>query len=112
MLIQAVARAWSLSDEELAKLLAYGRASTIRDVLNGTRTFLGTEDQFDRARQIFKIHSLLAELFVDPSQEEVWIRRPFSAFSGVSPLNHMLNNRIPGMVQVLHYLETYVANPR
>lgn len=111
-LIAAVARSWLLSDAELAELLAYRRPVDIRDVLEGRRTFVGMDDQLDRARLIYKIHSLLARLFVEPSQETEWIRASNSGLGDVSPLNCMINQRIPGMVEVLRYVEINVSTPR
>ena len=108
-LIQSVARAWDIDDSELARLLGYQNPAHVRDVLKGRRTFTGTEDRFDRARIMYKIHSTLARLFVDTAQEATWIRSPNSGLQNISPLNYMLNRRIPGMVAVLQYVELDVA---
>jgi hypothetical protein len=108
-LIQSVARAWDTNDDELARLLGYQSPAYIRDILEGKRTFAGNEDRFDRARIMYKIHSTLARLFVDATQEAKWIRVPNIGLQNISPLDCMLSRRIPGMVAVLQYVELDVA---
>jgi Protein of unknown function (DUF2384) len=111
-LIQVVAGAWAMTNDELASLLAYPSPRLAGDLVAGRLTFGGNEDRQDRARLIYLIHSTLSDLFINPDQERRWIRAPHSLLNGETPLNVMLARRIPGMLTVREIVERHLANRR
>ena len=111
-LIQVVAGAWAMTNDELASLLAYPSPQLAGDLVAGRLTFGGNEDRQDRARLIYLIHSTLSDLFLDPDQERRWVRAPHWLLNGETPLNVMLAQRIPGMLTVREIVERHLANRR
>lgn len=109
-LIQRVATAWSLNNQELANLLAYPASRFAGEVLAGRLMFSDNEDRADRARLLYLIHDTLSDLFVDPQDEKWWIRSPLLELGNVAPLNYMLAHRIPGMTTVREFVEQRLAN--
>jgi hypothetical protein len=109
-LIQQVARAWSLTNSELANLLAYPSETLIPALLEGRITFVAETDQGDRVRIMYAIHSTLADLFVNASDEARWLRDKLSILENLSPLAYMLQKRIPGMIAVRDLVEHRMAN--
>jgi hypothetical protein len=109
-LIQQIARAWSLRNSELANLLAYPSETSVRELLEGRRTFATETDQGDRVRIMYAIHSTLADLFVEASHEGRWLRDRLAILEDMSPLEYMLRKRIPGMLAVRDLVERRMAN--
>ena len=108
-LIQHVAQVWSLRNDELAALLAYGDPSFAAHLLRGVLP-LRDADRQDRARLMYLIHETLADLFVDPADEGRWMRAPLPLLDGLAPLDYMIAHRIPGMVSVQELVEQRLAN--
>lgn len=109
-LIQQIARAWSLTNSELATLLAYPGETLVQALLEGTMTFATETDRGDRVRIMYAIHSTLADLFVDASDEGRWLRDRLAILENMSPLAYMLQKRIPGMLAVQDLVERRMAN--
>jgi hypothetical protein len=109
-LIQVVARAWALSNTELAALLAYPTETLIPGLLEGRMTFAPDSDRTDRVRIMYSIHATLADLFVDGEHEARWLRDRLPILDNLSPLECMLQRRIPGMVLVQDLVERRMAN--
>jgi len=109
-LIQQIARAWSLTNSELANLLAYSSETLVPVLLEGRMTFATETDQDDRVRIMYTIHSTLADLFVDASDEGRWLRDRLAILENMSPLAYMLQKRIPGMLAVRDLVERRMAN--
>lgn len=109
-LIQQIARAWSLTNSELANLLAYPSETLIPALLEGRITFATETDRGDRVRIIYAIHSTLADLFVDASDEARWLRDKLAILENMSPMGYMLQKRIPGMLAVRDLVERRMAN--
>jgi len=109
-LIQQIARAWSLTNSELANLLAYPSETLVPALLEGNITFATETDQGDRVRIMYAIHGTLADLFVDASQEGRWLRDRLAILEDMSPLAYMLRKRIPGMLAVRDLVERRMAN--
>ena len=109
-LIQQIARAWSLTNSELANLLAYPSETLVPAVLEGRMTFATETDRGDRVRIMYAIHSTLADLFVDASDEGRWLRDRLAILENMSPLALMLQKRIPGMLAVQDLVERRMAN--
>ena len=109
-LIQSLARAWSLSNDELASLLAYPSRLFVEELLGGRLAFGDNEDRADRARLMYLIHDTLSDLFVDPQDEQRWMRSPLRALGDAAPLDYMREKRIPGMVAVRQFVEQRLAN--
>ena len=109
-LIQQVAKAWSLSQQELAILLAYSTSRAVDDLLAGRLMFDDHDDRADRARLLYLIHDTLSDLFIEPRDEETWIRSPLQQMGNIAPLRYMLTRRIPGMVTVRDFDEQRLAN--
>jgi hypothetical protein len=108
-LILHVARAWALTNSELAALLAYQDPNLVPDLLHGIRPLRGP-DREDRARLIYLIHETLSDLFVNPDDEGRWIRAPLAMLDGSSPLSYMIAHRIPGIVALRELVEQRLAN--
>jgi Antitoxin Xre/MbcA/ParS C-terminal toxin-binding domain len=109
-LIQSLARAWSLNKDELGSLLGYPSPLFVEELLGGRLTFGDNEDRADRARLMYLIHDTLSDLFVDPQDEQRWIRSPLRVLGNAAPLDYMVKNRIPGMVAVRQFVEQRLAN--
>jgi hypothetical protein len=109
-LIQQIARAWSLTNSELARLLAYPSETLVPALLEGRMTFATETDQGDRVRIMYAIHSTLADLFVDTSDEGRWLRDRLAILENMSPLAYMVQKRIPGMLAVRDLVERRMAN--
>jgi hypothetical protein len=109
-LIQQIARAWSLTNSELANLLAYPSETLVPALLEGRMTFATETDRGDRVRIMYAIHSTLADLFVDASDEGRWLRDRLAILENISPLAYMLQKRIPGMLAVQDLVERRMAN--
>ena len=109
-LIQQIARAWSLTNSELANLLAYPSQTLVPALLEGRMTFATETDQGDRVRIMYAIHSTLADLFVDASDEGRWLRDRLAILENMSPLAYMLQKRIPGMLELQGLVERRMAN--
>ncbi len=109
-LIQQIARAWSLTNCELANLLAYPSETLVPALLEGRVTFAAETDRGDRVRIMYAIHSTLADLFVDAMDEGRWLRDRLAILEDMSPLALMLQKRIPGMLAVQDLVERRVAN--
>jgi Protein of unknown function (DUF2384) len=109
-LIQQIARAWSLTNSELANMLAYPSETLVPALLEGRITFATETDQGDRVRIMYAIHSTLTDLFVDASDEGRWLRDRLPILENMSPLAYMLQKRIPGMLAVQDLVERRMAN--
>jgi hypothetical protein len=109
-LIQQIARAWSLTNSELANLLAHPSETLVPALLEGRMTFATETDQGDRVRIMYAIHSTLADLFVNASDEGRWLRDRLAILENMSPLAYMLRKRIPGMLAVRDIVERRMAN--
>jgi hypothetical protein len=109
-LIQQIARSWSLTNSELASLLAYPSETLIPTLLEGRMTFATETDRGDRVRIMYAIHSTLADLFVGASDEGRWLRDRLAILENMSPLAYMLQKRIPGMLAVQDLVERRMAN--
>jgi hypothetical protein len=59
---------------------------------------------------MYAIHSTLADLFVDASDEGRWLRNTLEILENMSPLAYMLQKRIPGMLAVQDLVERRMAN--
>ena len=109
-LIQVIARAWALSNPELAALLAYPSEMLIPGLLEGQMTFALDSDRADRVRIMYSIHGTLGDLFVDGESEARWLRDKLPILENLSPLECMLQRRIPGMLMVQDLVERRMAN--
>jgi hypothetical protein len=108
-LIQALSRSWALSNADLANLLAYSSEMLIPALLEGRMTFAPNTDRADRLRIMYSMHTTLADLFVNASDEARWLRDPLPFLGSLSPLECMLQNRIPGILRVQEMVE-HMAN--
>ena len=108
-LIQGLARAWKLGDDELSILLAYDDSSLARALLNGVLPLQGA-DREDRVRLMWLIHDTLADLFVDPADEGRWIRTALDVLKGQTPLERMIARRIPGLIDIRDLVDQRLAN--
>lgn len=109
-LVQEVTRAWSLNSSELMTLLAYPSEELVSGLLDGRITFWPESDRGDRLRLMYFIHSTLADLFVNPADEGRWMRAKLADLDDLSPLEYMLQKRIPGMVALRAFVEQRLAN--
>lgn len=99
-----IAKDWSLTNDELAALLAYSGSQSAEDLLAGRTTLRGMDRQ-DRVRMLFQIYRILSRLFVDPNQQGKWLRAPNPMLDDKSPLDVMLNARIPGMISIRNLVD-------
>jgi hypothetical protein len=109
-LIQRVASAWSLANDELASLLVYPSSRLVGEVLAGRLTLGDNVDRADRIRLLYSIHDTLSDIFIDPEDEKRWIRSRLADLGNVAPLDYMVKHRIPGMVAVQQFVEQRLAN--
>jgi hypothetical protein len=59
---------------------------------------------------MYFIHSTLADLFVNPADEGRWMRAKLADLEDLSPLEYMLQKRIPGIVALRAFVEQRLAN--
>jgi hypothetical protein len=109
-LLQEVTKAWSLNPSELMNLLAYPSEGLVCGLLDGRITFWPESDRGDRLRLMYFIHSTLADLFVNPADECRWMRTRLADLDDLSPVEYMLQKRIPGMVALRAFVEQRLAN--
>jgi hypothetical protein len=109
-LLQEVTKTWSLSPTELMSLLAYPSEGLVSGLLDGRITFWSDSDRGDRLRLMYFIHSTLADLFVNSADEGRWMRAKLADLDDLSPLEYMIQKRIPGMVALRAFVEHRLAN--
>jgi hypothetical protein len=103
-ILSKIAKDWQLSDAELARLLAYPDSQSAVDLLDG-RTSLRDADREDRVRLLFGIYRILFSLFPEPARQQAWLRGANQNLHNKSPLEFMIERRIPGMVSVQNLVE-------
>jgi hypothetical protein len=101
--LSKIAKDWRLSDSELASLLAYPDSQSAADLLDGSLSLRGP-DREDRVRLLYGIYRILSSLF-PPERQQAWLRGPNQYLSDKSPLDFMMERRIPGMVSVQTLVE-------
>ncbi len=92
------------------EFLAYPSEGLVPGLLDGRATFWPEGDRGDRLRLMYFIHCTLADLFVDPANEGRWMRAKLADLDDLSPLEYMLQKRIPGMVALCAFVEQRLAN--
>jgi hypothetical protein len=102
--LSKIANDWQLSDAELAALLAYPNAQDAADLLDG-RLSLRNPDREDRVRLLYRIYQVLSSLLPDASRQQAWLRGTNPNLRNKSPLEFMMERRIPGMVSVQNLVE-------
>jgi Protein of unknown function (DUF2384) len=103
--IKKIAEDWALSTDELATLLNYDTRNASEDLLAGIIS-LRDPDREDRARLMYAIYRILSTLFVDnPTRQSHWLRCQDPVLRNRTPLEVMLNDRIPGMVVVKNLVD-------
>jgi hypothetical protein len=102
--LSKIAKDWRLSNHELAGLLAYPDSQNAADLLEGSISLRGA-DREDRVRLLYGIYRVLSSLFSEPSHQQGWLRGATEYLNNTSPLEFMLERRIPGMVSVQSLVE-------
>jgi Protein of unknown function (DUF2384) len=102
--LSKIAKDWQLSDAELARLLAYRDLQSAVDLLDG-RISLRDADREDRVRLLFRIYRILFSLFPEPACQQAWLRGANQNLHNKSPLEFMMERRIPGIVSVQNLVE-------
>jgi hypothetical protein len=98
---------WQLSSAEQLQLLGLNKTSRsgIKGLREG-RPLPSTIDVLDRVKSLLSIHKCLRILL--PHDRKIvyeWIKFPNKEFSGMTPLQVMLEYRFVGLVKVRTYLE-------
>jgi Antitoxin Xre/MbcA/ParS C-terminal toxin-binding domain len=102
--LSKIAKDWQLSDAELARLLAYPDSQSAADLLDGSIS-LRDADREDRVRLLYGIYRILFSLFPEPPRQQAWLRGANQNLRDKSPLEFMIERRIPGMVSVKNLVE-------
>jgi hypothetical protein len=102
--LNKIVKDWTLSDAEQARLLAYPDTQSAADLLAG-RISLRDADREDRVRLLYGIYRILFSLFPEPLDQQNWLRGANQNLRNKSPLEHMMEHRIPGMVSVKNLVE-------
>jgi Protein of unknown function (DUF2384) len=103
-----IATDWQLSYAELASLLAYPDGQSAAELLDG-RASLRNPDREDRVRLLYRIYRVLSSLFPDVGRQQAWLRATNENLRNKSPLEFMMERRIPGMISVQNLVERLVA---
>src|SRR5262249_21109565 len=103
-----IANDWQLSHAELASLLAYPDSQSAEDLLDG-RASLRNPDREDRVRFLYRIYRILSSAFPEVAQQNAWLRAKNENLRKKSPLEFMMERRIPGMISVQNLVERLVA---
>jgi hypothetical protein len=109
-MIGKIQTAWELTSLELANLMGYPNRVIVAGVLEGRITFRPDSDQGDRLKIMYMIHAVLAGLFVESRDEAHWMRSPLHDLGDISPLQYMLQKRIPAMMDIQAFVEQRLAN--
>lgn len=112
--VLGIAAQWSVSDEQLAQLLAADTAEVARWRRDGPRF----QSYSDEALQtmvtclsyLLGIYKALHTLFSDPEQANGWIQRPHNRgqLAGKSALQYMLDEGVDGLAYVRRNLDSVV----
>jgi hypothetical protein len=105
--VQVVARLaeiWRLDHGQLATLLDYESARDVEDLLCGVLTLRG-RDRHDRVRNLFRIHEVLDQLFIDEDTEQAWLREAQDQLGGRSVLDLLLSGSMEQMILARRYVE-------
>jgi hypothetical protein len=103
-----IANDWQLSHAELASLLAYPDSQSAEDLLDG-RASLRNPDREDRVRFLYRIYRIVSSAFPEVAQQNAWLRAKNENLRNKSPLEFMMERRIPGMISVQNLVERLVA---
>jgi hypothetical protein len=106
--LSKIANVWQLSHTELASLLAYPDSQSAAELLDG-RTSLRNPDREDRVRLLYRIYRVLSSAFSEVAQQQTWLRTANPNLHNKSPLEFMMERRIPGMISVQNLVERLVA---
>jgi len=102
--LSKIANDWQLSHTELADLLAYSNNQSAADLLAG-RASLRNPDREDRVRLLYRIYRVLSSLFPEVPRQQAWLRATNPNLRNKSPLEFMMERRIPGMISVQNLVE-------
>lgn len=105
-----LARLWSLTDDEQARLLGISSKTTLRRWRRSEVTAL-RRDTFERLSLLFGIFLSVNQLFGQGETADRWVRLPNNAalFGGRCALDLMLSGRIKDLYDVRNYLEGQLA---
>jgi hypothetical protein len=106
--LSKIANDWQLSHAELAGLLAYPNSQSAADLLDG-RASLRNPDREDRVRLLYRIYRVLSSFFPDVARQQAWLRATNPNLRNKSPLEFMLERRIPGMISVQNLVERFAG---
>jgi hypothetical protein len=106
--VARIAARWSLSADDIARLLGVEGAEVASDVIRGYLPLRGRDSE-DRVANLFRIYEALFGLFQDADAEREWIRHPAEAFGGKSCLERMLQGGIEDLVDVRRAVEHIVG---
>jgi hypothetical protein len=97
---------WNLSISDATSLLGYESADQrlVAELLAG-RTSLRGRDAKDRITALFRIRSLLAELFQSADVENAWLREPKSDLANRCPLDLLRDGSMENLLLLRQYVE-------
>ena len=106
---QSIADGWSLTDDELTRMLGLGHPSELRSLREELSNELPCE-VLDRIDALYRINVGACRLLQRPGQAELWLRKPNHAplFGGGSALDFMLAGGLNEIRSVCAYLESKV----
>lgn len=96
-------RAWSVTDDDAARLLDLGTRS-YRRWKAGEIGRVG-RDTKARLSNLMGIHKALRIIFREPERGYRWVREPNGAFGGQSALEVMLGGELTDLMRVRRYLD-------
>jgi hypothetical protein len=102
--LNSLAASWELSTAKFSVLLGFSQDSEWQEILSGKIQFNLSPDQRDRARTLFAIDQVLADLFRDKRATINWLHTAVREF-GASPLARMQTGTMRGLYDVLDYLQ-------
>jgi hypothetical protein len=95
---------WGVSDAEARVLLGQPSASTFYRWKRGEIGGVPADTAW-RLGDLMGIHKALRYLFTDVERCYAWVRKPSTAFGGVSALDRMLAGAPSDLTAVRHYLD-------
>ena len=103
--MRRLADAWQLSRSEAAALIAASETGWVR-ICCGAWTEPLSQDQLTRVNAVAGVFKALHLLFDDDTADR-WARMPNNGpvFADRSPLDTMIDDGIPGMIEVRRYLD-------
>lgn len=104
--ISRLLQIWDLDTSDAIDFLGFEPEdrAVVEAILAGRGSLRG-RDSKDRIAALFRVHSLLAELFQDLATERAWLRTERAEFGGRSPIDLLRQGSMESLLRLRQYVE-------